>query len=159
MTYSINDVAKQFNISAYTLRFYDKEGLFPFLSRNKTGNREFTESDLEWVRLVCCLKNTGMKIKEIKKYMDLCQEGEDTVEQRKNMYMNHRRCILQKIDDLKEDLNLIDAKIAFYENPEIAHILVPHQSKADISSQAVSHNQILSMSTKNSNMSTDKHSY
>ena len=57
-----------------------------------------------------------MKIKEIKKYMNLCLEGEDTVEQRKNMFMNHRRCILQQIDDLKENLNLIDAKIAFYEN-------------------------------------------
>ena len=53
----------------------DKEDHFPFLSRNKTGHWEFTKSDLEWVRLVCCLKNTGKKIKEHKKYIDYVRKG------------------------------------------------------------------------------------
>ncbi|QIB69703.1 MerR family transcriptional regulator [Aminipila butyrica] len=121
MAYSIHDVAKHFQISEHTIRFYDKEGLFPFLSRNKAGNREFTESDLEWVKLVCCLKNTGMKIKEIRQYMELCQIGEETVEQRKNIFINHRAFISQQIEQMQESLKLVDAKLAFYDNPNTAH--------------------------------------
>ncbi len=116
MVYSIHDVAKQFQISEHTIRFYDKEGLFPFLSRNKIGNREFTESDLEWLQLVFCLKNTGMKIKEIRQYMELCQAGEDTLQQRKNIFIHHRAFILEQMEQLKESLKLVDAKIAFYDD-------------------------------------------
>lgn len=119
MIYSISDVAKHFNISAHTLRFYDKEGLLPFITKNKNGKREFTESDLEWVRLVCCLKNTGMKIKEIRKYMDWCVDGEETISLRKQMFIEHRNSIIQHMVEMQGNLQLIDKKIAFYETPEL----------------------------------------
>ena len=75
LTYTIKDVAKIFGLSIYTIRFYDKEGLLPFVSRNKSGNRVFTESDVNLIKTICCLKNTGMQIKDIKKYIDFCMEG------------------------------------------------------------------------------------
>ena len=117
MKYSINDVSKMFGISIYTIRFYDKEGLFPFILRDKSGNREFTEEDLNLVKLVCCLKNSGMKIKKIKHFMDLCMEGNETIDIRKNLLIEHRKTVLQQIDDLNKNLNLIDFKIDFYESP------------------------------------------
>ncbi len=66
MTYTIKDISKMFGISIYTIRFYDKEGLLPFVMRNKSGNRVFTESDVGLFRTICCLKNTGMQLKDIK---------------------------------------------------------------------------------------------
>lgn len=116
--YTINEVAKICDISAYTLRFYDKEGLLPFISRNKTGNREFTEQALDLIKLICCLKNTGMQIKEIKQYIDLCMKGNETSAMRKSMMVDHRKEVVRQVDDLKKNLNLIDLKIAFYDSSD-----------------------------------------
>ncbi|MFD0674951.1 MerR family transcriptional regulator [Cohnella sp. GCM10027633] len=116
--YTINEVAQRCDISAYTLRFYDKEGLLPFVSRTPSGNRSFSDADLEMVKLICCLKNTGMPIKEIKRYIDLFMLGADTADDRKRMMIEHRKSVLKQIDDLKKNVNLIDLKIAFYDNME-----------------------------------------
>ncbi|QYR20222.1 MerR family transcriptional regulator [Paenibacillus sp. sptzw28] len=118
MNYTISDVARIFNLSVHTLRFYDKEGLFPFISRNKSGNRVFTAWDLDWIALICCLKNTGMQIKDIKQYCDWAKEGSITGEIRKELFNKHRTTVLKQIEDLNKNLELIDTKIAFYENPE-----------------------------------------
>jgi DNA-binding transcriptional MerR regulator len=123
MSYSINEVAKQFNLSPYTIRFYDKEGLLPFISRNRSGNRVFTDSDLNLFRLICCLKNTGMQIKDIKKYIDLVMQGTDTIEIRKKLLRDHREEIRKQMDALKESLCLIDSKIEIYESPDAVKII------------------------------------
>jgi DNA-binding transcriptional MerR regulator len=123
MSYSINEVAKQFNLSPYTIRFYDKEGLLPFISRNKSGNREFTESDLNLFRLICCLKNTGMQVKDIKVYIDLIMEGTDTIGLRKKLLREHREKIIKQMDALQETLVLIDSKIETYESPDAVKII------------------------------------
>lgn len=120
MNYSINEVASKFGLSAHTLRFYDKEGLMPFIGRDKSGNRVFTDTDLNWVAMVCCLKDTGMKIKDIKQYADWCTEGLQTIEERKTMLADHRQQVVKQIEALKKNLALIDSKIAVYENPEQA---------------------------------------
>ena len=112
--YTINDAAKICDISAYTIRFYDKEGLLPFISRSKTGNREFSDESLDILKLICCLKNTGMQIKEIKKYIDLYMLGDETRNRRKEMMEEHRKDVVQKIEDLKKDLTVIDRKITYY---------------------------------------------
>ncbi|SDL88753.1 MerR family transcriptional regulator [Sediminibacillus halophilus] len=123
MNFSINEVAKKFGISSHTLRFYDKEGLMPFIGRDKSGNRVFTEEDLNWVAMVCCLKDTGMSIKEIKQYADWCAQGMQTLDERKEMLAEHRQQVLKQIEDLKKNLDLIDYKIEVYENPEWAQKL------------------------------------
>jgi DNA-binding transcriptional MerR regulator len=120
--YTINEVAKICDISVHTIRFYDKEGLLPFVTRNSTGNRQFNEVDLDLIKLICCLKNTGMQVKEIKEYIELCMQGEETAPARKQIMINHRKEILRQIDDMKKNLNIVDLKIAFYDsyiaNPE-----------------------------------------
>ncbi len=114
--YSISDVAKIYDISVHTIRFYDKEGLLPFVTRNHKGNRQFSESDLEMIKLICCLKNTGMPVKEIKQYIDLFMEGDDTAPIRKQMMIGHRKAILKQISDLKKQLNIIELKIDIYDS-------------------------------------------
>jgi DNA-binding transcriptional MerR regulator len=117
LTYTIKDIAKMFGLSIYTIRFYDKEGLLPFVSRNKSGIREFTDSDLKLFKVICCLKNTGMQLKDIKVYIDLCMQGADTIAVRKNLLLEHRKKIMKQIDALNENLDIIDSKIEIYEAP------------------------------------------
>ncbi|CDN41492.1 Uncharacterized HTH-type transcriptional regulator HI_0186 [Paenibacillus sp. P22] len=114
--YTIHEVAEICDLSAHTLRFYDKEGLLPFVGRNKSGNRVFTEQNLEMVKLICCLKNTGMPIKEIKSYMDMFMEGPGTMETRKEMMIAHGKEVQRQIAELKKNLNIINLKVAFYDS-------------------------------------------
>ncbi len=114
--YTINEIAKICDISVYTIRFYDKEGLLPFVTRNTTGNRQFSEADLDVIKLICCLKNTGMQVKEIKRYIDLCMQGEGTAPARRQIMVEHRKEILWQIADLKKNLTIVDLKIGFYDS-------------------------------------------
>lgn len=114
--YTINEVAEKCDLSVHTIRYYDKEGLLPFITRDKSGNREFSEQSLELIRLICCLKNTGMPIKEIKQYIDLLMEGDPTSEMRRRMLADHRKEVVRQINDLKKNLNLIDLKISRYDS-------------------------------------------
>lgn len=92
----------------------------PFLERDRAGNRVFSETDINWISMICCLKNTGMPIKEIKQYADWCAQGMQTIDERKVMLTNHRKKVLMQLEDLKKDLKLIDSKIEVYDNPELA---------------------------------------
>jgi len=123
MTYTVKDVAKLFGLSIFTIHFYDKEGLLPFVSRNKSGNREFTESNLNMIQTICCLKNTGMQIKDIKKYIDFCMEGTGTIDSRQKLLSAHRKEIIAHIDALNENLKLIDSKIKIYDSPNAVEII------------------------------------
>lgn len=123
MTYSIKDVSEILGLSIYTIRFYDKKGLLPFVSRNKAGNREFTESDLGLFKVICCLKDSGMQIKDIKKYIDLCMEGAKTIDPRKDLLIKHKEEVLSQIDQLNKMLQVINFKIGIYESPNAEQII------------------------------------
>lgn len=114
MEYTIKQIAEKTNLTPHTIRYYDKEGMLPFVRRNGAGIREFSENDLEWIFLICCLKNTGMPIKQIKKFIDLCIVGDETLEIRRQMLLNHRKDTLRKISDLQKNLAKIDVKIEYY---------------------------------------------
>ncbi|WP_054941144.1 MerR family transcriptional regulator [Paenibacillus ihuae] len=117
--YSINEVATICDVTAHTLRFYDKEGLLPFVGRNGAGNRIFSDGDLVLIKVICCLKNTGMPIKDIKKYIELIMEGDTTKETRRSIMIEHRKEVLRQIDELKKNLNIIDLKVALYDTNNI----------------------------------------
>jgi DNA-binding transcriptional MerR regulator len=116
-------VAKITGLSIFTIRFYDKEGLLPFVSRNKSGIRVFTESDIAQMKTICCLKNTGMHIKDIKKYIDFCMAGTKTIDSRKKLLLEHRNEVLNQIDALNENLKLIDSKLETYASPNAVEII------------------------------------
>ncbi|MGG1517179.1 MerR family transcriptional regulator [Paenibacillus oryzisoli] len=118
-TYTINEVAQKFDLTAHTLRYYDKEGLLPFVTRTPAGKRIFSDHDLEWMKLICCLKDTGMPIKDIKQYSNWVRQGSESIETRKAMLAAHREEVLKQIEALHKNVDIIDAKIAFYENPEL----------------------------------------
>ena len=111
MYYTIKRVGEKVKLSVYTLRYYDKEGLLPFVERDHSGKRLFTENDIEWLSVICCLKNTGMPIKEIRKYIELCLEEDDSVENRRLMLTAHRDKVIGQINDLNHNLEKIEHKI------------------------------------------------
>jgi len=114
--YSITQAAKKMQLTTYTLRYYDREGLLPSISRTKAGNRVFTEADLDMLLVVCCLKNTGMPIKEIKRFTDWQNEGNHTLHARHDMLLKHKEDVLKQMEDLKENLRLLDHKLDYYHN-------------------------------------------
>lgn len=115
MLYTVGEMAKKLNVAPSTLRYYDKEGLLPFVERSGGGIRMFKDSDFEWLAIIECLKQTGMSIKEIKSFIDWCMEGDSTIEKRLNLIEQQRSVMLQKMEQMKETLAMLDYKKWYYE--------------------------------------------
>ncbi len=115
MGYSIGEAAKKVNMTTHTLRYYEKEGLIS-IKRKENGLREFSESDIELLKVINCLKETNMPIADIKKYISLCDGGAKTNDARKEIFVMQKQHIEKEIERLTEFLNLSKFKIWYYEN-------------------------------------------
>jgi DNA-binding transcriptional MerR regulator len=113
-TYSISEVAKELNVTAYTLRYYDKEGLMPFVERSASGQRLFKESDIAALKVIDCLKSTGMPIKEIKTFIDWVTDGDTTLQQRFDMFMERKAIVEKQMEKLKKTMELVEHKCLYY---------------------------------------------
>ncbi len=114
MRYSIGQVAQKIGLTTHTLRYYDKEGLLPFVRKNSAGLRVFSEEDLDWLVIIECLKGTGMQLKDIKQYIDWCQEGDKTISQRLEMFKRQKQKLEEQQKLLRQYMEKIDYKIAYY---------------------------------------------
>ncbi|ANK62371.1 MerR family transcriptional regulator [Loigolactobacillus backii] len=123
MTYTIKEVAQKVGLSIYTLRFYDKQGLLPFVMRNAAGYRTFTDSDLSIIHTICYLKNTDMKISDIRQYIDYVMVGPATIDKRAKLLSEQRNKVLAKQKQLTESLGEIDYKLNIYNSPEAEQII------------------------------------
>lgn len=115
MTYTTAKAAEKIGISAHTLRFYDKEGLLPNVGRDEHSNRRFTDNDLQWLSLLQCLKNTGMSLKDIKRFAECTTIGDDTIDERLALFESQTENVKRQIAELKRYLNLREYKLAFYQ--------------------------------------------
>lgn len=114
--YTIKEVADKMEVSEHTLRFWAKSGFFPFVKRNENNIRQFSDNDLEWVRIVKCLRSVGTENKAIKKYIDLCIKGDSTIPERYQIILDTKEKALQQMEELKHQLALLDYKENFYKN-------------------------------------------
>ena len=112
--YSIGEISKMFQLPISTLRYYDKEGLFPHLKR-VNGVRQFSESEIETLRVIDCLKKSGLEIKEIKEYMALCSLGNTTLKQRKEIFEKQKEEVLQEMEKLQKVLSMLNYKCWYYD--------------------------------------------
>ncbi|WEG13273.1 MerR family transcriptional regulator [Pullulanibacillus sp. KACC 23026] len=115
MTYTIGQVAKMKDLTVSQLRYYDDQGLFPFLQRTEKGDRLFDEEALNYLEMILCLKNTGMPIKEIKQFIDWSMMGDETIPERLEMMKQQEIKVLQHIREAEENLKKIQQKIAKYQ--------------------------------------------
>lgn len=133
MYYTVGEMAKKLEIAPSTLRYYDKEGLLPFVERSEGGIRKFRESDFEWLALIECLKKTGMSIKDIKSFVDLCVEGDASIGRRLELIKKQKQAVLQQIEQLKETLKVLDYKCWYYEEAQKAGTCAVHDKTAGAS--------------------------
>ncbi len=120
-------------MTAHTLRYYDKEGLLPFVDRSPSGLRKFKESDFDWLAMINCLKNTGMPIKQIKKYIDYCFQGDATLNERLEIFRKQKESVENQIAELQTHLKRIEYKIWYYETAVAAGTEAVHQGEDCIS--------------------------
>ncbi|WP_143462315.1 MerR family transcriptional regulator [Levilactobacillus enshiensis] len=130
MIYMIKAAAEKTRLSVDTLRFYDKEGLLPFVSRNQSGYRAFTDGDLRLLKTITCLKNTGMKISEIRRYIAYVMQGPSSVPQRQAMLLAHREAILAEQQRVLANLKEIDLKLSVYSSPEAVQMITLERAYA-----------------------------
>ena len=112
--HTIGQVSEMFQIPISTLRYYDKEGLFPDMARS-SGIRKFSETELEALRVIECLKKSGLEIKEIRQFMEWCSEGSSTYADRKRLFEARKASMEAKMRELEKNMAMIDFKCWYSE--------------------------------------------
>ena len=118
-SYDIAQVAEQTGLTAHTLRYYEKESLVPEVPRDASGHRRYSEQHLRILNFVNALRATGMPIREIKRYLSMYAEGEQTHDDRLGLLLSHRDEVKKQLEAIKKNLKIIDLKIANYEQLSI----------------------------------------
>ncbi|WP_312200348.1 MerR family transcriptional regulator [Anaerospora hongkongensis] len=113
---TITEVSRKFDISQDTLRYYERVGLIPRVKRNKSGIRNYTEEDCNWVEFIKCLRGAGLSIEVLIEYVRLFLEGDDeTVEARKELLIEQRRQLILRMEEMERTLERMDYKIASFD--------------------------------------------
>lgn len=116
MSYSIGEISQRLDVAPSALRYYEKEGLLPFVERSDSGIRQFTNIDLEWLIIIDSLKKTGMPLKEIKGFVKMFEERDTTIARRLEIVLRHRAVIQQQVARLNEIIKVLDFKEQYYLN-------------------------------------------
>lgn len=112
---TITEVSKMYNISADTLRYYERIGLIPAVNRTLGGIRDFTEEDCKWVEYAKCMRNSGVQVEALIEYVELFQKGDSTTAARKQILIDQRDILLKKSLEIQKTLDRLNLKIERYE--------------------------------------------
>ncbi len=112
--YTIGQVSQMFNIPISTLRYYDKEGFFPNLKRS-SGIRRFGEQDIEALKVIECLKESGLELKDVKQFIKWATKGSSTYKNRKELFEKRKIAVEQEIKKLQKTLNILEYKCWYYD--------------------------------------------
>ena len=125
MGLSISEVARKTGLSPHTLRYYEKEGLVPDVSRDANGIRTYEDFHLEWLGFMVCLRATNMPLAEIKKYAELINDGKASIAERKEMMLIHKKKVEEQLKETYRYLEKINYKLAYYDIHEKGLELLP----------------------------------
>ena len=128
MVYTVGEMAKLLGVPSSTLRYYDKEGLLPFVERSSGGIRRFHEKDYEWLQIIGCLKKAGMSLKDIREYIHLAMEGDSTIEERLQLFYRQRQILQAQMEELQHTMDVLDFKCWYYETARDAGTVQVPQS-------------------------------
>lgn len=115
MSYTIKEVSIMLGIPASTLRYYDRKGFLPFVERDESGYRSFSKENILTLRLIECLKSTGMSLEDIRTFFEWVMQGEDTMQQRYEMFLKQRTAVEKQIKHLQKTLEIINYKCMLYD--------------------------------------------
>ena len=113
--YTIREAAEKTGFSAYTLRYYERQNILPPVARDASGNRMYSEDDLNLLETIRCLKNTGMHVNDIGTFIALCREGDSTLEQRRQVMLEHKARVEERIAQMMHELEHIERKLDYYD--------------------------------------------
>lgn len=128
MSYTIGEMASRLGVASSTLRYYEKEGLLPFVERTDGGIRTFKDEDFAWLRTIECLKKTGMSIKDIKQFIDWCIEGDSTIDKRLALIQKQKQEVNAQIEKLNDTLEMLDFKEWYYQTAKAAGTCAVHKN-------------------------------
>jgi len=114
--YSMKDACQKIGITYETLKFYCNEGLVPNVKRDQNNYRVFDEKDINWLSNLSCLKKCGMRIKDMKIYINLCLQGQSTIPERKKILNKQKDNLIERIQELNKCVDYIDEKQQFYDD-------------------------------------------
>ena len=114
MYYTVGEMAKRLGVAPSTLRYYDQEGLLSFVERSEGGIRVFKESDYEWLQVIGCLKKTGMQLRDIKTFIEMAMQGDQTIEPRLALITKQKESVKAQIAELEETLRTLEFKEWYY---------------------------------------------
>lgn len=112
---TIAEASKKYDISADTLRYYERIGLIPPVPRTKSGIRDYDEASWGWIQLMKCMRKAGVQIEALIEYVALYQQGEETARARKAILEEQREQLRMRLEEMQESLHLLDKKIQHYE--------------------------------------------
>lgn len=112
--YTIGQVSEMFGLPISTLRYYDKQGLFPNMER-LSGIRQFSDGEIEAIRVIGCLKKSGLEIKDIKKFMNWCVAGPSTYADRRDLFLRQKESLEAEIAHMNKALDMLKFKCWYYE--------------------------------------------
>lgn len=115
MLYTVGEMAKMLDVAPSTLRYYDKEGLLPFVERSQSGIRMFKDADYEWLQIINCLKKTGMPLKDIREFIYMTMAGDETIDERLELFKKQKTVIENQIAELQDTLNILNFKCWYYQ--------------------------------------------
>lgn len=112
---TISEVSKKYDLSADTLRYYERIGLIPNVPRNKSGIRDYDEASCQWIELMKCMRAAGVQIEALIEYVALYQQGDETLEARKALLVEQRRQLMERMADMQASLERLNIKIERYD--------------------------------------------
>lgn len=115
MLYTVGEMAKLLGVAPSTLRYYDQEGLLPFVERSSNGIRMFKDADYEWLQVIECLKKTGMPLKDIREFIHMSMQGDETIAQRLELIIRQQEAVRKQMEELQQTLETLDFKRWYYE--------------------------------------------
>ncbi len=114
MGYTIKEAAQIMGIPATTLRYYDRQGLLPFVERKQSGYRVFSDNDIMLLRVIDCLKRSGMELKDIRQFTEWLREGDASLEKRYQMFLERKEAVEQQMAEMQKTLDMINHKCWYY---------------------------------------------
>ena len=112
--YTIHEVCEKTGLTAHTLRYYEREKLLPGVGRSAGGFRQYSEEDMEALSAICCLKNTGMSLQDIARFMELTREGDHTLHERYELLKRHRETVVERMTQMQKHLDKVTCKLNCY---------------------------------------------
>lgn len=112
----IAEVSRKYDISADTLRYYERVGLIPAVHRRDNGIRDYDEGDLNWVEFIKCMRSAGIQVEALIEYVALYQQGDETNEARKEILVEQRAQLMQRMADMEATLERLNYKIDNYDS-------------------------------------------